>query len=77
MDTQLRDGVLTTEERKQAYEFWEVLMFSPSRFALDEARLAFKTAPQPVQLAVMTSIGRMWAQPVDPRPEDNPFIYND
>ncbi|BCM88876.1 hypothetical protein IAD21_00718 [Abditibacteriota bacterium] len=77
---QLRDSQqgdwLTPEEREEAREFWEALVFSSSGSVLEASYQAFKQAPTLVQLAVIVAIERMKGQGVVLSSEANPFAAN-
>ena len=49
----LKESLLSPQEREQAKQLWEELMFAPSAICLELARQALREAPINVQGAVM------------------------
>lgn len=64
---------LSANEREVAREFWDALVFPPSRFRMDEALAAFGHLPVCVQLAVLISMPPL-SRGHSPEKSDNPFL---
>ncbi len=77
MNVCVEESDLTPSERQLASEHWESLMFAPSRYAVEAARLALMKAPFSVQHAVIADITAHWLQNYEPSKEENPFLDPD
>ena len=73
MSSPFQANELTSQEREQAHEHWEALMFAPSRAALEKAQVELLQASATVRQAVTASIHDFWLRDHDPQKDENPF----
>lgn len=64
---------LCEQERQEARELWEELMFAPSAGHLEAARQKLSGSPVLVQRAVVHVIAFVWQQGSEPQRNENPF----